>query len=205
MSKLIALDYDGVIADTNQVKSEWIAEHLGMDVPPWLCDRTECVPIIGLENYAQMSPVVYGREASQRARPLPGAVEAIQSLRRTCRLAIVTARTAEQIQWVREWLAHQGIEDAFEGVYSSSGGMAKADIVRRLGAIALVEDDVRHLLQAPETRFARIHLAPHQEGASSHPGIAVARDWAAALAMLESLCAEKVVPASPGCAAGNAR
>jgi phosphoglycolate phosphatase-like HAD superfamily hydrolase len=187
MTETIALDYDGVIADTNQVKSDWIAETLSLDVPPWLCNRTECVPIIGLENYNRMSPIVYGREASLRARPVPGVLEALQTLRQMYRLAIVTARTEEQIQWTGEWLAAQGIEDAFEGIHSSSGGMTKAEIVCQLGAIALIEDDVRHLLKAPEVQFARIHLAPHLEIGTSHPGIITAGDWAAVLSVLRGI------------------
>jgi hypothetical protein len=187
MTKTIALDYDGVIADTNQVKSDWIAGTLGLDVPPWLCNRTECVPLIGLENYNRMSPIVYGREASLRAQPMPGVLEAVHTLRQMYRLAIVTARTEEQVQWTRDWLAQQGIEDAFEGIHSSSGGIAKADILRQLGAIALIEDDVRHLLKAPEVRFVRIHLAPHREEGSSHPGIVTAGDWAALVVMLKNL------------------
>jgi hypothetical protein len=187
MTKTIALDYDGVIADTNQVKSDWIAGTLGLDVPPWLCNRTECVPLIGLENYNRMSPIVYGREASLRAQPMPGVLEAVHTLRQMYRLAIVTARTEEQVQWTREWLAQQGIEDAFEGIHSSSGGIAKADILRQLGAIALIEDDVRHLLKAPDYAFARIHLAPHLEEGASHPGIVTAGDWAALVTVLGNL------------------
>jgi hypothetical protein len=187
VSNIIALDYDGVIADTNQIKSDWIAENLGLDVPPWLCDRTECVPIIGLENYNRMSPIVYGREASLRAQPVPGALEAVRALQRTYRLIIVTARTTEQIQWTREWLRQQRVEDAFGDILSSSGGIAKAEIVRQIGAIALIEDDVRHLLKWPEIRFVRIHLSPHVQGNASEPGIAAASDWPMALSLLQGM------------------
>jgi hypothetical protein len=177
MTEILALDYDGVIADTNQVKSDWIAENLGQNVPPWLCNRTECVPIIGLENYNRMSPIVYGRGASLRARPVPGVLQAVQTLRQVYRLIIVTARTEEQIHWTREWLAQTGIADAFEDIHSSSGGIAKAEIVHQLGAVALVEDDVRHLLKFPEVPFARIHLAPQWADAHSDSGIVTVSDW----------------------------
>jgi phosphoglycolate phosphatase-like HAD superfamily hydrolase len=187
MAKTLALDYDGVIADTNRVKSDWIAENLGQDVPPWLCNRTECVPIIGLENYNRMSPIVYGREASLRARPMPGVLEAVRTLRQAYHLIIVTARTEEQIQWTREWLAQQGIENEFEGIHSSSGGVAKAEIVHRLGAFALVEDDIRHLKKLPEVPFARIHLAPHVEDGASHPGINTATNWVKLTTVLRDL------------------
>jgi len=184
MTEILALDYDGVIADTNQIKSDWIAENLGQAVPPWLCDRTECVPIIGLENYNRMSPIVYGREASLRARPMPGVLQAVPVLQQAYRLIIVTARTDEQIRWTREWLAQQGIADAVEDIHSSSGGVAKAEIVHQLGAVALVEDDVRHLLKRPEVPFARIHLAPHLEGAQNDSGVVTVSDWPGVVAAL---------------------
>ena len=93
-------------------------------------------------------------------------------------------RPEERIRWAREWLARHGIADAFEGIHSSSDGTAKVDIVRRLGAIALIEDDVRHLLKSPEVPLTRIHLAPHSGEGSQHPGIVTAADWAALVAAL---------------------
>ncbi len=57
----IGLDYDGIIADTNRVKARWIREHLGVEVEPWRCDRTRCVPIIGASAYESMGEVVYER------------------------------------------------------------------------------------------------------------------------------------------------
>ena len=48
---IIGIDFDGTIADTNQVKAEWIKKKLRIDLPPSKCDRSQSVPIIGLENY----------------------------------------------------------------------------------------------------------------------------------------------------------
>jgi hypothetical protein len=133
-----------------------------------------------------MSPIVYGREASLRAKPMPGVLEAVRTLQQAYRLIIVTARTEEQIQWAWEWLALQGIEDAFEDVLSSRG-TTKAEIVKRLGAIALVEDDIRHLRASPDLQFARIHLAPHAGETKAEPGILTVRDWSSIVSALATL------------------
>lgn len=76
----IALDYDGVIADTNSVKSRWIRRHLRWDVPPWETDRTYCARHIGIGTYLRMAPEAYGWRASLAARAVPGARRALRAL-----------------------------------------------------------------------------------------------------------------------------
>ena len=44
---IIAVDYDGTIANTNTEAVKWIKTHGGHDVEPWQCNRTDCVPLIG--------------------------------------------------------------------------------------------------------------------------------------------------------------
>ena len=183
---LLAFDYDGVIANTNQIKSEWIPEHLGREVPPWQCARTRCVPIIGLAAYERMSKEVYGREASLRARPIPGAIEGIRALSRTHRLVIVTARDEGRIQWTREWLRGAGIARCFADIRSSAGA-SKPDIVAELGALSLVDDDARHLRGAPEVRFARLLFAQGTDPNEVEPGITVVPDWPALVSALSGL------------------
>ena len=51
---MFSVDFDGVIANTNNVKSKWIRSHLDIDVPPTYCDRTSCVSRIGLSEYERM-------------------------------------------------------------------------------------------------------------------------------------------------------
>jgi hypothetical protein len=44
---IIAVDYDGTIANTNAEAMKWIKTHVGRYVEPWQCNRTDCVPLIG--------------------------------------------------------------------------------------------------------------------------------------------------------------
>ena len=186
MNTVLAFDYDGVIANTNQVKSEWIARNLGQEVPPWQCDRTRCVPVIGLAAYERMSREVYGREASLGAQPMPGAIEGIRELAAMHRLVIVTARDEERMRWTREWLHSAGIERCFADIRSSVGG-SKPDIVAGLGAAALVDDDARHLRGAPEARFARLLFLQGGEPGEVEPGIYAVPDWQTLIARLAGL------------------
>lgn len=61
---IVAVDYDGTIADTNREKAKWIEANLGIAVSPWHCDRTDCVPIIGEEAYRRLGDWVYERPST---------------------------------------------------------------------------------------------------------------------------------------------
>lgn len=157
---VLAIDYDGVVANTNEIKSLWIRNYLGLKVPSWRCDRTQCVPLIGIDNYEQMSQVVYGRKASLDAKPVAGAVQSIQRLSKLFRLYIVTARSKEKIKWVHQWLRMNSLETFLQGVMSSVG-KSKAEVIAHIRAVALLDDDLRHLLSLAEHNFLKFNLAPN--------------------------------------------
>ena len=157
---VLAIDYDGVVANTNEIKSLWIRNYLGLKVPSWRCDRTQCVPLIGIDNYEQMSQVVYGRKASLDAKPVAGAVQSIQRLSKLFRLYIVTARSKEKINWVHQWLVMNSLATFIQEVVSSVG-KGKADVIVHIRAVALLDDDLRHLVSLAEYDFLKFNLAPN--------------------------------------------
>jgi len=157
---ILAIDYDGVVANTNEIKSLWIRNYLGLKVPSWRCDRTQCVPLIGIDNYEQMSQVVYGRKASLDAKPVAGAVQSIQRLSKLFRLYIVTARSKEKIKWIHQWLRMNSLETFLQEVMSSVG-KRKAEVITHIRAVALLDDDLRHLLSLAEHNFLKFNLAPN--------------------------------------------
>ncbi len=140
---VIAIDYDGTLADTNALKVRWIRERLGLEIAPWLCSRTECVPLIG-RAYEEMGEEVYGRESTLAASPVPGAPEAIRTLALQAELHVVTARPLRRLAFAREWLERQGLLTCFRGLHSTAD-TSKAAVCTLLGAGALIDDDVRHL------------------------------------------------------------
>jgi phosphoglycolate phosphatase-like HAD superfamily hydrolase len=140
----IAIDYDGTIADTNRGKVRWIREHLSLDIAPWDCNRTNCVPIIGADEYGRMSDVVYERDSTLAARPVPGAIAALETLSASHELHVVSARLERRLAFAREWLrAHQAARYFLSVCSAYDGG--KPAICLRIGADALIDDDARHL------------------------------------------------------------
>jgi hypothetical protein len=146
----VALDYDGVIADTNSVKSRWIRRHLRRDVPPWETDRTNCVRLIGIEDYLRMAPDAYGWRASLAARPVPGARRALRTLAARCRVYLLTARWGSMLRGCRAWLRRNGLDRHIEGYltggHANGQGEGKAALCAKHGIRALVDDDERHFI-----------------------------------------------------------
>ena len=99
---MFALDYDGTIADTNAVKSQWIRDHLGKKIEPYNCDRTWCVPLIGEDNYNRMSNVVYDRRHSLSAFPVPGAPNALKIISGHGPVYVITARDSTNAPFAEE-------------------------------------------------------------------------------------------------------
>jgi len=179
---MFAIDYDGTIAGTNFVKSRWIRENLGFNVPPHLCDHTDCAPLIGGEEvYARLAAYAYSAEGSRLAPPVPGALEALRSIALAGPIIIMSHRAAEQVPHAREWLAARGVLGFVKDIVSSAG-QRKVDFARRLGCRVLIDDDGRHLAgDAPD--MVRIHLRYGAEGAAAQAdGVWVCMTWDEAVA-----------------------
>lgn len=156
----IALDYDGVIADTNSVKSRWIRRHLRRDIPPWETDRTNCIRLIGIEDYLRMSPEAYGWTASLGARPVPGARRALRALAARCRVTLLTARSGAMLRGCKAWLRRNGLDRFVDGFLTGGrakgGGESKTALCARHGIRVLVDDDERHFIAVDDPSVLRI-------------------------------------------------
>ncbi len=184
---IVAIDYDGTIADTNRQKVQWIRANLGIEVEPWECNRTDCVPLIGIEAYERMGRDIYERKCSLDAPEVPGALQAIRGLARTAELHIVTARPPRIMNYSREWLQEKDVIGCLAGIVSSEGA-AKSDICAALGARVLIDDDIRHLRDVEVEGLVRVYL---QEGRESAPGcgpdVVFCRSWAEVLHFIAEL------------------
>ena len=145
---MFALDYDGVIADANALKSHWLRDHLGIDVPSYDCDLTSCVPIIGMETYETMAVDIFGEEGTAAAPPVPGVEEALQDLAALGPVYIITARDERRATFSQQWLDMRGFTRYIHGLIAQNDqpDRPKVEVARELGCRALIEDDSRHLI-----------------------------------------------------------
>jgi len=153
---MFALDYDGTIADTNSIKVEWIRKNLRRDVPKYNCDRTSCVPLIGLEEYDRMSKEVYARDPTLAAKPVPGAPQALETLAAHGSVYILTARRST-LSFAQEWLEKNSLASHIREIISVTD-RPKIIVAGNLGCKVLIDDDKRHLLAVPNAHLLLIHL-----------------------------------------------
>lgn len=191
--KIIGIDYDGTIANTSEVKAQWIRAHVGMEIPPWKTDRTSCVPIIGLENYERMGQFIYEREGSLRARDVPGSLNGIRKLAKKSKIFIVTARKSHQIRWSREWLRERGLHSLIHAYFSSAGDSpdggepSKLRVCHDHNIDILIDDDERHLEGSEVPNVRRILLKSGCTEMIRVPqGVALARSWPEVLRILRA-------------------
>lgn len=177
---IFAIDYDGTIADTNAEKVKWIRANLpdlGREVHPWECDRTNCVPIIGLENYERMSAYVYERPSTMEAHEIPGAGAALRALCKAGDVYVITARPPRRIAFAEEWLTGQDLIGCVRGILTSVGS-DKASVCKKVKAEVLIDDDARHLSDDSLSWLRRVLL---QHGRKEAPdcaaGVVFCRSW----------------------------
>jgi len=174
---IIAIDFDGTIGDANLEKARWIKTHLGRDVFPWQCSATECIPIIGPEEYDRAGDCVYEREGTLRADEVPGALDALRSMAAIARLHVVTARGERRLLFAREWLEVKGVLSCIEGIHSSAGTTKEA-VCSELGANVLIDDDLRHLREVKMEGLMRILLQDgRKDQADCGPGVRFCTSW----------------------------
>lgn len=140
-----AVDYDGVIVDTNSIKAEWIKTNLALDIPSWRCDHTSLVPeIMDERQHEKMAIIVYGKDWSLKAQSIPGAIDGLHTLNRIGNIYIVTARSSQTVRWVREWLKLYELENIVRGVISTEypSKRTKKDICIKSGFHLLIDDDM---------------------------------------------------------------
>lgn len=180
----LGIDYDATIADTNFVKATWIRDNLGLEVSPWQCDRTTCVPIIGVENYEAMSSVVYERDYTLVAPPIAGALGALRTLSLHSRVYIITARPPCRIAFAKTWLEQHGAADTINNIFSFAAS-DKQTLCREYGVNVLIDDDVRHLAHLSEQGARAILFKPGVDGEFVIPaGVTLCRSWDEVMAAL---------------------
>lgn len=165
MMECLALDFDGVLADTSGVKREWIRKNLAISIRPGAVCRSSLVPVIGQEAYQLMQSQV-GFEDTLEALPMPGMIDAVGILAQQARLIVISARPERKILWLRAWLHSHGLDRVISGVLSSHG-CEKLQVASDLRCECLVDDDIRHYRDGATTSFVLFGDYPAIEAENS--------------------------------------
>lgn len=144
MKKLrVAVDFDGVIANTAPARRTWGILNLGLDIGRGTRERAWYLEKMGEANYRHMRcETGFGDTLS--AAPVDGALESLSSCAGFCDLYVISARPSEKIVWVNKWLEKWETRQLFLGVCSSAG-TSKIGLAESLGVNYLIDNDKRHL------------------------------------------------------------
>jgi hypothetical protein len=124
----IGLDFDGVIADSPNLKSQVANELYGVTVPGSLFKKEIVVRHLTLEQYRAVQKIVYGSEVGLIMAPMPDALSYLQRLRIDGHdLVVVTARTGTNLEIAKRWARIHETSLDFIGVgYEDSKAQATA-------------------------------------------------------------------------------
>ena len=173
----IGLDFDGTIADTNSIKSEWIKNNLGSEVPPYLCDRTSAVPIIGQENYERMRREVYSEIETSQLVPVEGLDLALQEMSVHSECFLVTARG--NLKLIRDWLNSRGLSGRIQMSDQPTNHLEKVEVCVNLGINLLIDDDSRHLPSPTDNLIHGVLFKPGSPSSYTVEDLLICRSWKA--------------------------
>ncbi len=155
----IAIDFDGTIADTNQLHNAFCKKNFGIDLPiEGTVDPLRKI-LLTSDQITEVRQYIYG-EATLQAPLVPGAREAIRKLAAEGHsILILTSRAKEGIHYPKEYMRLNRIpynhllyvsekDDRF--VVDETGEkikLSKAVVIKRLDIDVMIEDQVKGLLE----------------------------------------------------------
>lgn len=140
----IGLDFDGVISNCGQLKSDGAKNLYGKNIP---LEKFKKEIVVGekhltMEQYRELQKIVYGtREAGLLMEPVDGMTQYLPRLvAEGHRVLVITSRGEAELEIAKEWSVQQGLQLDFVGVgYGNSKAGAAA------GLDFYVDDDLDKL------------------------------------------------------------
>ena len=188
---IIAVDIGGTIEDTWNAKRLWFCEK-GIDIGPHPLGRIQVEEMLGQYRslYKQMAEDVYSDNGILSHGVVSGALEALAALSEHYCIHLLSTRPKNKQNVTLAWLESVGLLAYIEGIefIGNTVGLetygpseTKLQRCESLGAVALVDDDERHLTTVGgENRFPyiqRILLQSHSRQAFETPNICVLNTW----------------------------
>lgn len=140
----IGLDFDGVIANCGELKSETAKRLFGIKIPPEKFKKEAIISngILDPEQYEELQKTAYGtREIGLLMKPVDGAIGYISRLLFDGHsIKVITSRDPDSMQVATEWMAKKGL---FLRFISSEGKQDKAEKAK--GLDIFIDDDLKKL------------------------------------------------------------
>lgn len=153
---LIAIDIDEVLAHHNQALAEWHNREFGTNhtADSYFTDYWSKVWGVSPEEADRRALAFHDSRTHAKLRPVTGALEALQKLRESYDLALVTVRRQSTIEdtyrWVRRHYPDIFTEIHFVHFWDADDKTTKAQLCQRIGASYLIDDSVKHCTLAAQ-------------------------------------------------------
>ena len=170
----LAIDFDGVIADTSTLKQAYVKERLGQEVSIAETDKATLPTIIGEESYKEMIRAIYSSKPLE-APVVEGAKKCLKELAKHHTLIIVTNRSDEEIHVMTSYLQKHGLQ---HDKVVNTPGQSKEEICLAEGVDAILEDSLAQLARFKRGR-TRLYLLtrPYNKGMHPPPNIERTESW----------------------------
>lgn len=193
--QIIAVDVDDVLADENNAVIEFMNDKYGLGLsaedyqiahPYW--GFWEKVWGVSDEAGSEMHQAFVDSGVKRYLKVIPGAIEAINQLKQSYDLVVITSRLDSIIELTHEWLEEHFPETfksvEFVMVWSDGDKKAsKADIARSLDAEFLIDDSADHCRAADASGIKSLLFGTYgwNKEEKVSPNVTRVKDWSAVL------------------------
>ena len=139
---VIAIDFDGVIADTLSSKAKWLYDKVGVLEPSYKLCKTFFLMHYSESLYAAMQ-THFGYEDTMLALPVEESFLGVKELSNNFKIIVMTARCNDKFYWAKEWLKANGFFPFIDELISSYE-KSKLEISLNRNYVCLIDNDPRH-------------------------------------------------------------
>jgi len=192
---IIAIDFDGVLADTNGLKAQLVKEQLGKLIPPGDLNRTAALSRLPVNEYNHISQLATNPARTEQTLPVEGSLEGIEQLRKQFEVKILTRRQNHHLRAAEAWVNRHAATNNLP-VIGVNKEATKQDWCRRAGALVLADDDLAQVTGFEPGETLGILFAPQHHSSWITWGVKVARSWDELIEMSKSQRLPQPAPTS---------
>ena len=187
----IAIDFDDTLFATAKSTIDHYNKHYGTDLTEYHFNNKEFISDWGNDINQIMSRInkFLGSPEAENIQPIDGAIESVQYLNKYFELHIVTARDSSLAQ-ITHRMTDEHFPNIFKSIHFSSpysdNPKTKAEILKDLGAIYLIDDNPEHAQSVANENIPVVLFGDYiwQKDFNFHRNIKRALTWPATEAIL---------------------